>query len=757
MNLKIQHKILLLLSFMSLLLIITGTLGYLGMKSIEGNFRLVYAEHVSALSDLKNLSDLYAVDIVDTAHKVQFGNITWNDGLRKITKAQQNSQKILDTIKNTQLYTEEVSLVEEIGQLITSVNKDIVILTDIISKQDKDALRAYRYTTLYKTIDPLTLKLEELTQLQLKLIKAEYEESVTAFNRSKFVLLFGIIAVLLIAIYGTIKMLRKITQPLSDKLTETEERLSAAFEFSTLGQAITSPEKGWLEVNSALCSIFGYTKEELVKLTWAEMTHPDDLDADVKQFNLVLSGVKDGYSMDKRFICKDGSIVYTTLWVHCKRKKDGAVDYLIALIQDITERKRLEDAIRIEIELVKKREKEIRILEERLALAIEGSELGAWDWDIQTGDVIMSPYWKKMLGYEVHELDNKISAVMDLMYLEDKEKVSQLLEKYFAGETDKFVSEIRYRHKDGSYRCILAQGKVFDWTNDGKPLRMMGTNSDITQRKQMEDELKRLNINLESAVVEETQKRRLNEQMLIQQSKMAAMGEMIGLIAHQWKQPINAIGLNVQDLEDCYKYGEVDDKYIGNLVVSTMWQIDFMAKTMDDFRNFFKPSKKKVSFDVKAAIEELLSMFINVFSKSDIDVSVKTSIDTLSHTDGYLSEFKQVVLNISNNSKDAIVSRKKITPELQGRIEINIANNDDKSKILISIKDNGGGIADDVINKIFEPYFTTKETEGTGIGLYMSKTIIETNMGGSLTVHNVDGGAEFVISLDVSGDTVGDR
>ncbi|QWR77970.1 PAS domain S-box protein [Candidatus Magnetomonas plexicatena] len=410
------------------------------------------------------------------------------------------------------------------------------------------------------------------------------------------------------------------------------------------------------------------------------------------------------------------------------------------------ERKRMDEALRLEIVA---RQKTETLLKEREFDVIEAqgkAHFGVWTYD----PVSQQPTWSLEM-FNIWGRDTKLgpphySEHIKYIHPDDYQRFDDAVRE--AVEFGKpYNLELRLCHPDNNERIVITICEpILD--AEGKVVKLRGSNLDITDRKQMEDELIRLNINLESAVVEETQKRRLNEQMLIQQSKMASMGEMIGLIAHQWKQPINAIGLNVQDLQESYTYGEVDDKYIGNLVGSTMQQIDFMAKTIDDFRNFFIPSKKKVLFDVKKAIEELLSMFINVFSKSDIDVSVKSDIDTVLLTDGYPSEFKQVILNILNNSKDAIVSKRKITPELQGRIEININNNEDKSKVIVSIKDNGGGIPEEVIGKIFEPYFTTKEKEGTGIGLYMSKTIIETNMGGSVTVQNVDGGAEFLISLD---------
>ncbi|QWR78542.1 ATP-binding protein [Candidatus Magnetomonas plexicatena] len=309
---------------------------------------------------------------------------------------------------------------------------------------------------------------------------------------------------------------------------------------------------------------------------------------------------------------------------------------------------------------------------------------------------------------------------------------------------------IAIKNKQAESELIIAKKQAEDKTREVVKINEE-LETEISIRKGIEAELHDMNVHLEKRVEDEIAKMRQQEQMLIQQSKLASMGEMIGLIAHQWRQPLNALALNVQDMNEAYIYGEMDEKYVEKSVNSSMQQIGFMSKTIDDFRNFFMPTKKKVQFDVNSAIEELLSMFLQIFNKSDIDFSVKVEHDTVLLTEGYPSEFKQVVLNILNNSKDAIISKIGSDTNKHGKIEINLCNNESKSKIIVSIKDNGGGIPDDVIEKIFDSYFTTKGAEGTGVGLYMSKTIIETNMGGSLTVKNVDGGAEFVISLNTSG------
>ncbi|MBF0567467.1 MAG: HAMP domain-containing protein [Nitrospirae bacterium] len=346
---------------------------------------------------------------------------------------------------------------------------------------------------------------------------------------------------------------------------------------------------------------------------------------------------------------------------------------------------------------------------------------------------------------------------------EVRDDASKVFTVLHPDEYDDFFASIRKSAADlthWQYEALL----VFDdgttrWAfNSAMPQRegdgsviWHGFVMDVTRRKQLEEELLELNRTLERRVEEGISKIVYQKQMLVQQSKMAAMGEMIGLIAHQWRQPLNAIGLNVQDLKDAYAFGELDEKLIGQVVDITMDQLNFMSKTIDDFKNFFKPSKRKLSFDVKKNIEEIFSMFQQVFVKARVDVSIKSAHDALLFTEGYPNEFKQVILNILNNSKDAISSKRgdSASPPTRGQIEITIENSEQRDKIIISIRDNGGGIPEDIMGKIFDHYFSTKGQEGTGLGLYMSKTIVETNMGGTLTVRNIGGGAEFMISLDV--------
>ena len=251
----------------------------------------------------------------------------------------------------------------------------------------------------------------------------------------------------------------------------------------------------------------------------------------------------------------------------------------------------------------------------------------------------------------------------------------------------------------------------------------------------------------ERALREETVERlratetlREKEQMLIQQSRQAAMGEMIGNIAHQWRQPLNTLGLFTQRLGFFYGQPIFNQEFLDTSVAKSMEIIQHMSKTIDDFRNFFKPDKAKGDFNVSAAIKNTLSLLEGNFQNPSIHIEIIENDHPV--INGYQNEFTQVLLNILTNARDAIIER-----EINdARVIITICSEDDCA--VVTIADNAGGIPEEIINKVFDPYFTTKGPQlGTGVGLFMSKTIIEKNMGGRLAVRNTATGAEFRIEV----------
>jgi len=231
------------------------------------------------------------------------------------------------------------------------------------------------------------------------------------------------------------------------------------------------------------------------------------------------------------------------------------------------------------------------------------------------------------------------------------------------------------------------------------------------------------------------------QNILIEQSKAAAMGEMISMIAHQWRQPLQAVSILTQKLPIAKMTdGEISDELLEDVLEQTGAQIEYMSKTIDDFRDFFKPNKKKALISLQRVVNKAIE-FLNYMLKVDsIKVHVKNDIDI--RVPLYLNEIVQALINMIKNSRDALLEK-----DVEDRA-IYISTSIDENSVYIIIEDNAGGIPSNVIGKIFEPYFSTKPNKnGTGLGLYMCKTIIEQHSNGKVVIENTKIGAKFTIKL----------
>ncbi|HEX5330489.1 CHASE2 domain-containing protein [Sulfuricurvum sp.] len=229
--------------------------------------------------------------------------------------------------------------------------------------------------------------------------------------------------------------------------------------------------------------------------------------------------------------------------------------------------------------------------------------------------------------------------------------------------------------------------------------------------------------------------------MLFQQSKLAAMGEMIDNIAHQWRQPLNLLGVIIQESEYAYGAGKVDREYLRKMSSESMEQILFMSQTIEDFRNFVKPDQINAPFDLNESVEQSIRLLSAMFESHSIGIDVHYSQEPMSLW-GSHSELKQVMINLLQNARDALIENRISAPAITVRVF------GDHTYGAVSVQDNGGGIAPEVMERIFEPYFTTKEEgKGSGIGLYMSYAIIRTKMGGMISASNVENGTVFTIMI----------
>ena len=245
-------------------------------------------------------------------------------------------------------------------------------------------------------------------------------------------------------------------------------------------------------------------------------------------------------------------------------------------------------------------------------------------------------------------------------------------------------------------------------------------------------ELQELNSALEDKITLEVEQSRQKDQIMFRQSRLAAMGEMVGNIAHQWRQPLNAIVLIIQSFQMKQMVGKLDDKFIDSQVDEGIKLATAMSRTIDDFRNFFKPNKIEEIFSARRAIKESIDLVQHYYEKVDISMNLICEIDF--ETLGYPNEFSQVLMNLFSNSKDVLKDKDNQKKYIEIIIKVDEENKEGK----ISVIDNGGGVPIEVIDRIFDPYFTTKhQSSGTGIGLYMSKEIIEKQMHGVIEVENI--------------------
>jgi signal transduction histidine kinase/ABC-type nitrate/sulfonate/bicarbonate transport system substrate-binding protein len=259
--------------------------------------------------------------------------------------------------------------------------------------------------------------------------------------------------------------------------------------------------------------------------------------------------------------------------------------------------------------------------------------------------------------------------------------------------------------------------------------------------RQRTDELETFNQRLQDEIEKAVEKNRKQEKLLMQQAKMAEIGSMLESIAHQWRQPLNILGLTMTRLNLSCSISGNDE--LEKVIEIAEGQIEYMSQTIDDFRNFFKQDRSQISVNINTLVNDVEALLGPLLVRKKIAIKREVDLDT--EVLVYPNELKQVLINLINNAREAIEQHRG-----EKRI-IYIRCVNDNSYCTISVEDTGGGIPSGIIDKIFDPYFTTKfESQGTGIGLYMAKTIIEKHFMGRLSVYNTKKGACFEIRLNRS-------
>jgi len=277
---------------------------------------------------------------------------------------------------------------------------------------------------------------------------------------------------------------------------------------------------------------------------------------------------------------------------------------------------------------------------------------------------------------------------------------------------------------------------VYLWTERKEKKEIIDLNKYLDDEvKEKTKELKEINKNLEIKIEEAVEKERKSIELIQSQSRLVQLGEMVSMIAHQWRQPLNVISTTCILIE-LEMNEEYDKKDILELISKIKSTTIHLSKTIDDFRDFYKPTKEKSNITLNQLVNSTLDMIENSLKLKNIEIKKELNSNIIFHT--YANELKQVVLNLIKNAEDALLENKVENPYIK------IVTKENQ----LIVSDNAGGISEDIIDKIFDPYFSTKDKNGTGLGLYMSKMIVEEHCGGKLEVKNSEEGAIFSITLN---------
>jgi PAS domain S-box-containing protein len=393
---------------------------------------------------------------------------------------------------------------------------------------------------------------------------------------------------------------------------------------------------------------------------------------------------------------------------------------------------------------LEKQKDELQKTNDNFNLGQEIAKVGVWNLDYNTNKLDWSQGVHQIFGTNEKTFNATFENFISYVHPQDRDRLVSVYKESIANQTSYFL-EHRLLLEDGTLKYVEERGQNF-FDKKGNIIRSMGTVLDVTERKSIELELEHLNKDLELKVKDEVEKNRQKDQQILHQSKLAQMGEMISMIAHQWRQPLAAISATINNLlfqiiMDEYKKDEFESEL--NLISSYS---QHLSKTIDDFRDFFKSNKNKEVAYLQDIIDDTLRIVKPSIENKNIKLITNFNCNELLNT--YPNEIKQVILNLIKNAEDILLEREIKEPKIKidtKRVEVDSK----KEGIVIQISDNAGGVPKDILHKVFEPYFSTKlEKEGTGLGLYMSKTIIEEHCNGKLLVFNDENGAVFRIDFN---------
>ncbi len=519
------------------------------------------------------------------------------------------------------------------------------------------------------------------------IVRLNYEKSLQSWEQKSYLFLLIIFALLILSIFLVLFLLYIYNKKKNKELL-LHKKFKILFEQSNFFALIVDSKGKILEINQSFLSLLSKENSiEKEKKIWEYSCWME------KEKKWLKNSIENYHLQNK--IQKELNLVDSN--------GNKRVLELVLSSFETHENKTEYVAIALDITLKKEREKELK----QAYTVFENAHDGIIITDANANIINVNKAFERNTGYFLVDVKGKNpkllkSDIQDVDFYKNMwEEIN--LSSYWEGE-------IINKRKDG--KLYVERLKISTVYNEEKKLiNYIALFSDITLQKEQQKLIKE------------------NEKILYQQSKMAAMGEMIGNIAHQWRQPLSVISVSASGIKLYQEEGLYSKEDSKDFIEAILNSTKYLSDTIDDFRNFYKEDLEKINFEVKKSIDKTINLLKTEFIKEDISVIYLGEPNIFIH--GIENQFLQVTMNILNNAKDALIEK-----EIKNR-HIFIDVYEENAKTYIEIQDNAGGVNEDIIEHVFEPYFTTKHKSlGTGIGLYMSEEIVTKQLNGKLSVYN---------------------